>query len=162
MNFGDFGVWISYRRFGKENASEAARAVEEAGLSAFWLGGSPRLEELRPLLEGSEKLLVGTSIVNIWGYDPADLAREFQALEADFPGRACVGIGVGHPEATSDYKRPLSNLEAFLDGVDAAEEPIRPTAASSPRLVQDAGDERASLARHDPLLHLGRPHPILT
>jgi probable F420-dependent oxidoreductase len=139
MNFGDFGVWTSYRRIGKENAGEAARAAEEAGLTAFWLGGSPRLEELRPLLEGSEKLLVGTSIVNIWSYDPADLAREFQALEADFPGRTCVGIGVGHPEATSDYKRPLSNLEAFLDGIDAAEEPIptdrRIIAALGPKML---------------------------
>jgi probable F420-dependent oxidoreductase len=139
MDFGDFGVWTSYRRIGEENAGAAARAAEEAGLDTFWLGGSPRLEELRPLLEGSEKLVVGTSIVNIWSYEPADLAREFAALEADFPGRACVGIGVGHPEATSDYRRPLSNLEAFLDGVDAAAEPIpadrRIIAALGPKML---------------------------
>lgn len=139
MDFGDFGAWTSYRRIGKENAGAAARAAEEAGLGAFWLGGSPRLEELRPLLEGSEKLIVGTSIVNIWAYDPADLAREFAALEADFPNRVCVGIGVGHPEATSDYKRPLSNLEAFLDGIDAADAPIptdrRIIAALGPKML---------------------------
>ena len=139
MNFGDFGAWTSYRRIGKENAGEAARAVEEAGLGTLWMGGSPRLEEMRPLLEGSEKLVVGTSIVNIWGYDPADLVAEYAALEADFPGRLCVGIGVGHPEATSDYKRPLSNLEAFLDGIDAAAEPIpvdrRIIAALGPKML---------------------------
>ena len=139
MDFGDFGVWTSYRRIGKENAGEAARAAEEAGFTAFWLGGSPLLEEVRPLLEGSEKLLVGTSIVNIWGYDPADLVAEYTALEADFPGRVCVGIGVGHPEATSDYKRPLSNLEAFLDGIDAAAAPIptdrRIIAALGPKML---------------------------
>jgi probable F420-dependent oxidoreductase len=139
MDFGKFGAWASYRQIGKENAGEAARAAEEAGLTAFWLGGSPRLEELRPLLEGSESLRVGTSIVNIWSYDPADLVREFHALEADFPGRVCVGIGVGHPEATSDYKRPLSSLEAFLDAVDAAAEPIpvnrRIIAALGPKML---------------------------
>jgi probable F420-dependent oxidoreductase len=139
MNFGDFGAWTSYRRIGEENAGEAARAVEAAGLGTLWIGGSPRLEEMRPLLEGSEKLLVGTSIVNIWGYDPTDLVAEYAALEADFPGRLCVGIGVGHPEATSDYKRPLSNLEAFLDGIDAAEEPIpvdrRIIAALGPKML---------------------------
>jgi probable F420-dependent oxidoreductase len=139
MDFGDFGAWTSYRRIGRENAGAAARAAEEAGLTAFWLGGSPRLEELRPLLEDSVKLVVGTSIVNIWAYDPADLAREFAALEADFPGRVCVGIGVGHPEATSDYKRPLSNLEAFLDGIDAAPSPIptdrRIIAALGPKML---------------------------
>lgn len=139
MDFGKFGAWTSYRRIGAENAGAAARAAEEAGLTAFWLGGSPRLEELRPLLEGSEQLVVGTSIVNIWAYDPADLVREFAALEADFPGRVCVGIGVGHPEATSDYKRPLSNLEAFLDGVDDAADPIpadrRIIAALGPKML---------------------------
>jgi probable F420-dependent oxidoreductase len=139
MDFGDYGAWTSYRRIGKENAAEAARAAEDAGLTAFWLGGSPRLEEARPLLEGSEKLLVGTSIVNIWAYDPGDLVREYAALEADFPGRVCVGIGVGHPEATSDYKRPLTNLEAFLDGIDGAEEPIptdrRIIAALGPKML---------------------------
>jgi probable F420-dependent oxidoreductase len=124
MDFGDYGAWTSYRQFGEEKAGEAARAVEDAGLTALWLGGSPRLAQLRPLLEGSEKLTVGTSIVNIWGYDPADLVVEYAALEADFPGRFCVGIGVGHPEATSDYKRPLTNLERFLDGIDTADAPI--------------------------------------
>jgi probable F420-dependent oxidoreductase len=139
MDFGDFGAWTSYRRIGKVSPAEAARAAEDAGLTAFWLGGSPRLEETRPLLEGSEKLVVGTSIVNIWGYDPADLVAEFAALEADFPGRVCVGIGVGHPEATSDYKRPLTNLEAFLDGIDAAADPIpverRIIAALGPKML---------------------------
>ncbi|HEX4306673.1 MAG TPA: TIGR03620 family F420-dependent LLM class oxidoreductase [Solirubrobacterales bacterium] len=139
MDFGDFGAWTSYRRIGAENAGEAARAVETAGLGALWMGGSPRLEEMRPLLEGSETLVVGTSVVNIWGYDPADLVAEYAALEADFPGRLCVGIGVGHPEATSDYKRPLSNLEAFLDDIDAAERPIptdrRIIAALGPKML---------------------------
>lgn len=139
MDFGDFGAWTSYRQIGKENAGAAAGAAEEAGLGTFWLGGSPRLEETRPLLEGSETLIVGTSIVNIWGYDPADLVHEYAALEADFPGRLCVGIGVGHPEATSDYKRPLTNLEAFLDGIDAAAAPVPPDrriiAALGPKML---------------------------
>lgn len=139
MDFGGFGVWTSYAGIGEENAGEAARTAEKAGFTAFWLGGSPRLEQLRPLLEASEKLVVGSSVVNIWTYEPADLAREFAALEADFPGRVCVGIGVGHPEATSDYKRPLSSLEAFLDEIDAGAEPIpadrRIIAALGPKML---------------------------
>src|SRR5882757_8902570 len=94
MDFGKLGAWTSFRRIGAENAGAAAEVVEEAGYGTFWLGGSPRPAEVRPLLEGSERLVVGTSIVNIWGYDPADLAREYQELEGDFPGRVCVGIGV--------------------------------------------------------------------
>jgi probable F420-dependent oxidoreductase len=94
---------------------------------------------VRRLLEGSGRLVVATSVVNIWSYDPADLAREYAELEADFPGRVCVGIGVGHPEATSDYRRPLSALERFLDGVDAAPRPVpverRIVAALGPKML---------------------------
>jgi probable F420-dependent oxidoreductase len=139
MDFGDFGVWTSYRRIGEENAGAAARAAEDAGLTAFWLGGSPRLAQVRPLLEGSGSLVVGTSIVNIWSSDPAEVAAEYAELEADFPGRVCVGIGVGHPEATSDYRRPRTALERFLDGIDAAPEPIpverRILAALGPKML---------------------------
>jgi probable F420-dependent oxidoreductase len=146
MDFGDFGAWTSLRRIGAENAAEAARAVEAAGLRTLWIGGSPRLAEMRPLLEASERLVVGTSVVNIWSYDPADLVAEYAELEADFPGRVCVGIGVGHPEATSDYKRPLSALEVFLDGIDAAADPIptdrRIIAALGPKML-DASRRRS-------------------
>ncbi|HEY2479714.1 MAG TPA: TIGR03620 family F420-dependent LLM class oxidoreductase [Solirubrobacterales bacterium] len=139
MDFGDFGAWSSYGRIGEENAGEAARAAEDAGLTAFWLGGSPRLAQLRPLLEATERLVAGTSIVNIWTYDPADLVAEYAELEADFPGRFCVGIGVGHPEATSEYKRPLAAMERFLDGIDAADDPIpndrRIIAALGPKML---------------------------
>src|ERR1700761_3225947 len=143
MNFGEWGVWTSFNRIDEADAAEAAGVAEAAGFGPFGLGGSPRLATARPLLEGSEKLIVGTSIVNIWGYDPEDLAREFQELEADFPGRVCVGIGVGHPEATSDYKRPLSAMEKFLDGIDAAPRPIpadrRILAALAPKMLATSG-----------------------
>jgi probable F420-dependent oxidoreductase len=139
MDFGEYGAWTSYRAFGEENAGAAAAAAEAAGLGTFWLGGSPRMAEVRPLLEGSETLVIATSVVNIWSYDPADLAREYAELEADFPGRVCVGIGVGHPEATSDYKRPLTALEGFLDGVDAATAAVpverRIVAALGPKML---------------------------
>jgi probable F420-dependent oxidoreductase len=139
MDFGEHGVWTSYNRIGEENAAEAAATAEAAGFGTFWLGGSPRLAQVRPLLEGSDEMTIGTSIVNIWAYDPADLALEFAELEADFPGRVCVGIGVGHPEATSDYKRPLTALEKFLDGVDAADAKIpedrRIIAALAPKML---------------------------
>jgi probable F420-dependent oxidoreductase len=139
MNFGEYGAWTSYRTIGEENADAAAGAAEAAGLGTFWLGGSPRLVAVRPLLEGSEELVIATSVVNIWDYDPADLVAEYAALEADFPGRVCVGIGVGHPEATSDYKRPLTALEGFLDGIDAPAAPIpaerRIIAALGPKML---------------------------
>jgi probable F420-dependent oxidoreductase len=120
VQLGKLGIWTTYRALGEERAGSAAQLVEELGYSVFWLGGSPRLPSVRPLLAATESLVVATSIVNLWAYDPTQLAAEYAVLERDFPGRLLVGIGVGHPEATGDYSRPLEAMRAFLDGLDSA------------------------------------------
>jgi probable F420-dependent oxidoreductase len=139
MELGRIGVWTSYRAIGEENAGEAAKFVEQLGYGTFWLGGSPRLSTVRPLLEATEKLVVATGIVNVWAYEPEQLAAEHAELARDFPDRLLVGIGIGHPEATGDYSKPLSTMRAFLDGLDAAEPPLprdrRCLAALAPKML---------------------------
>jgi probable F420-dependent oxidoreductase len=139
MDLGTIGVWTRYRDLGEENAAEAAGLVEELGYGAFWLGGSPRLPSVRPLLEATETLVVATGIVNGWAYDPAQLAAEYTMLAQDFPDRLLVGIGIGHPEATSDYARPLSAMRTFLDDLDRADTPLprdrRCLAALAPKML---------------------------
>jgi probable F420-dependent oxidoreductase len=143
MDLGSFGVWTSYRAIGEENAGEAAGLVQRLGFGTLWLGGSPRLTTVRPLLEGGDRLTVATGIVNIWQYEPADLAAEFEQLRPQFGDRLLVGIGVGHPEATSDYKHPLTAMRSFLDGLDRAGPPLpadhRCLAALRPRMLELAG-----------------------
>ena len=121
---GTFGVWTTYRQIGEANAGDAARLVEELGFGTFWLGGSPRLPSVRPLLEATDRLMVATGIVNIWQYEPAELAAEYAELAAAFPGRLLLGLGIGHPEAISDYARPVTAMRRFLDGLDAAPTPV--------------------------------------
>ena len=124
MQLGEIGIWTSYRAIGEQNDGEAAALVAELGYGAFWLGGSPRLPTVRPLLEATESLVVATGIVNVWQYEPAQLAAEHAELTRDFPDRLLLGIGIGHPEATSDYSRPLATMRAFLDGLDGAATPV--------------------------------------
>ena len=146
MHLREFGIWTSYRAIGEENAAEAAKLVEDLGYGAFWLGGSPRLPTLRPLLAATERLIAATGIVNVWQYEPATLAAEHAELTREFPDRLLVGIGIGHPEATSDYTRPLSAMRAFLDGLDSADPPLqregRVLAALRPKMLELA-KERA-------------------
>ncbi len=140
MELGRIGVWTTYRQIGEENAGEAARLVEELGFGTFWLGGSPRLPSVRPLLEATDRLVVATGIVNVWSYDPADLAAEYAQLAEEFPDRVLVGIGIGHPEATSQYATPLAAMRAFLDGLDQADAPLprdrRCLAALGPKMLE--------------------------
>ncbi len=139
MDLGRFGIWTSYRLIGAENAAEAARLVEELGYGTFWLGGSPRLTETRALLEATERIVVATGIVNVWAYDPGDLAAEYAQLSADFPGRLLLGVGIGHPEATTEYTAPLATMTSFLDGLDGAPQPVgrseRVLAALGPKML---------------------------
>jgi hypothetical protein len=77
--------------------------------------------------------------VNVWQYEPTKLAAEHAVLTREFPGRLLLGIGIGHPEATSDYTRPLSTMRKFLDGLDGADMPVareeRCMAALGPKML---------------------------
>jgi probable F420-dependent oxidoreductase len=135
MELGKLGIWTTWRAIGESNAAAAAALAEELGYTTFWLGGSPRLPSVRALLEATETLVVATSIVNIWAYEPAELAAEYDALAREFENRLLVGIGVGHPEATSDYTRPLTAMRTFLDALDGIPRDRRALAALAPRML---------------------------
>ena len=147
VDIGRIGVWTSYRPFGAERAGEAAALVEQLGYGAWWVGGSPRVPDLRPILEATSTLVAATGILNVWSNDPAETAAADAALRAEFPGRLMLGIGIGHPEATSDYRRPLRAMRAFLDGLDASPTPPpvegRCLAALGPRMLDLAGERAA-------------------
>jgi len=124
MSIGTIGVWTSYRPFGIERAGEAAKLVEQLGYGAWWVGGSPHVPAIRPILEATSTLAAATGILNVWANEPAETAAQDAELRAEFPDRFMLGIGIGHPEATSDYRRPLTAMRAFLDGLDAAGAPV--------------------------------------
>ena len=140
MKLGEFGVWTTYRAIGEQNAGEAAKLVEDLGFGTFWLGGSPQLPALGPLLEATERIVVATGILNVWASEPARVASDFAELEARFPGRVLLGIGIGHPEATSHYRKPLAAMQSFLDGLDTATVPVprprRCLAALGPKMLE--------------------------
>jgi probable F420-dependent oxidoreductase len=158
MQLSKLGIWTTYHHIGEENAGEAARLVEQLGYGTFWLGGSPRLSAVRPLLQATERLVIGTGIVNVWQHEPDDLAREHAELTSEFPDRLLLGIGIGHPEATGEYERPLSTMRAFLDGLDAAQPPVpsdeRCLAALGPKMLQLSGERsRGAIPYFTPVEH---------
>jgi probable F420-dependent oxidoreductase len=145
MALGQFGIWSS-----RSNGTGAVAEIEALGFSALWVGGSPSLADMRPYLEASNSLPIATGILNVWQHRPADVAAQHAELTRDFPGRFLLGIGIGHPEATSDYTRPLKTMREFLDGLDAAPTPVprdeRVIAALGPKML-DLAAER-SLGTH--------------
>jgi probable F420-dependent oxidoreductase len=144
-SIGKVGIWRVHQA-----GSGGVRDLEELGYGALWLGGSPGPVDARPFLEGTTALTVATGILNVWRHDPAEVARRHAALNEEFGGRFLLGIGVGHPEATAQYRRPLATMRAFFDGLDAASPPVprdqRVAAALGPKML-DLAAER-SLGAH--------------
>jgi probable F420-dependent oxidoreductase len=150
VQLGKIGIWTSYRAIGAQNAGAAARLAEDLGFGTFWLGGSPKLPAVRPLLDASERLIVATGILNVWQNGPAEVAAAHAELTQAHPGRLLLGVGIGHPEASGDYSRPLSTMRSFFDGLDGATPPVprdeRCAAALGPKML-DLSAER-SLGAH--------------
>jgi probable F420-dependent oxidoreductase len=153
MELGRIGIWRSRSRGSAAGAGE----IEAFGYGALWIGGSPSIEQTRPYLEASSTIKVITGILNVWQHEPADVARDHARITSDFPDRFLLGIGIGHPEATSDYSRPLKTMREFFDGLDAAETPVpkdeRLAAALGPKML-DLSKER-SLGTHPYFIDAG-------
>ena len=141
MELGELGVWQTRNR-----GTAALPAIEDAGYGTFWIGGSPSVEQCRPYLEATSSIVIASGILNVWQHEPADVAAQRAQLARDFPGRFLLGIGIGHPEATSDYTRPLKTMREFFDGLDDVPRDERVAAALGPKML-DLAAER-SLGTH--------------
>jgi probable F420-dependent oxidoreductase len=140
VELGRLGMWAHESLL----TPELAQSLETAGYGAIWVGGSPAgdLAMVDGLLAATDRLAVATGIVNIWSDDAVTVAASYHRLAAAFPDRFLLGIGVGHPEATSDYTRPYQALVDYLDVLDAEGVPQehRVLAALGPKVLQLAKD----------------------
>jgi probable F420-dependent oxidoreductase len=145
MRLGRIGIWRVHRQ-----GTEVVPELEALGFPALRVGGSPSLADVRPFLEQSASMTIASGILNVWRHEPADVAAERAELEREFPGRFLLGIGIGHPEATSEYSKPLTKMREFFDGLDAAEPPVpddaRIAAALGPKMLDLAASR--SLGTH--------------
>jgi probable F420-dependent oxidoreductase len=130
MDLGKIGIWRRHQE-GLDDLSE----LEALGYTAFWVGSSPSLAQAREFLERSSTLTIATGILNVWQHDPADVAAQHGELTRDFPDRFLLGIGVGHPEATAEYRTPLATMTAFFDGLDSVPREQRVGAALGSKML---------------------------
>ncbi|BBX71864.1 LLM class F420-dependent oxidoreductase [Mycolicibacterium psychrotolerans] len=126
--------------FGRGVTPAQAAEIEALGYGAVWVGGSPpaELDWVEPLLEATTTLQVATGIVNIWTAAPGAVAESFHRIQAAYPDRFVLGIGVGHPEAHQEYRKPIDALTEYLDKLDEYGVPRhrRVVAALGPKVLQ--------------------------
>ncbi|MFF4490873.1 LLM class F420-dependent oxidoreductase [Streptomyces sp. NPDC001544] len=146
---GRYGVWSVGLRAEdparRGELAEAAGELQELGYGAVWLGGSSAAHHAVPLLEGTDRLVVGTSIQSIWDYEADASAAAFAEVEAAHPGRFVLGLGVSHAKLADQYRRPYSALVAYLDALDGAGVPAdrRVLAALGPKVLELSRDRAA-------------------
>ena len=132
---GRFGVWT----FGAVKPEQAVE-IEKLGYGAVWVGGSPAgdLNYVEPILERTETLQVATGIVNVWSVPAKEVAKAYHRVEDAYPGRFLLGIGIGHPEHTDEYRTPYDVLVEYLDVLDAECVPTsrRVVAALGPKVLK--------------------------
>ena len=133
---GPIGVW----QFTGNATPALAAEVERLGYGTIWIGGSPEagLEQAEQLLRATERITVATGIVNMWQADAATVAASYHRLEAGHPGRFLLGVGVGHREATTEYRDPYGKIVEYLDQLDDGGVPAdrRVIAALGPKVLE--------------------------
>jgi probable F420-dependent oxidoreductase len=132
---GRYGVWT----FGTPKLEQAVE-IEKLGYGAVWIGGSPAgdLNYVEPILERTETLQVATGIVNVWTAPAKQVAEAYHRIEDAYPGRFLLGIGIGHPEHTDEYRKPYDVLVEYLDVLDEECVPTsrRVVAALGPKVLK--------------------------
>ena len=149
IDIGRIGVWTGGPGFNLDTAAPLAAEAEKLGYGALWLGGSQQLplDAVRAALAATERLVVATGIFRVWDASAAEVAPVWQGLEADFPGRFILGLGVGHAPHVADYQRPYQKMTSYLDELDEAGVPqrVRVLAALGPKMIKLAGDRGAGI-----------------
>lgn len=139
---GRYGIWAVQDQL----TPELAARIEQLGYGAIWIGSAPpdlRLAE--SLLGATERVVVATGIVNMWSSSASEVAASYARVAGRYPGRFLLGVGIGHPEATGEYRNPYATIVSYLDELDAGGVPVegRVLAALGPKVLALARDRTA-------------------
>lgn len=119
---GRVGVWGHLDSLDAAAARSYARRVEELGYGTLWVPETVGREPftLLGMLAGeTSRLVLGTSIVGIWGHDAQTTRMASLTLSEATDGRFVLGLGVSHPHLAEKlrghrFEHPLTRMREFL------------------------------------------------
>ena len=155
LDLGAIGVWGHLDSMPAADARAYARRADELGYGALWVPetvGREPFTLLGMLAAETRRLVLGTSIVSIWGHDAQATRMAAETLAEATDGRFVLGLGVSHPHLASklrghDFERPLTRMREYLAAYRAAvyRGPTS-TAPSTPILVAALRERMTDLA----------------
>jgi probable F420-dependent oxidoreductase len=122
LELGRVGAWGHLDSLSAADARRYAARVDELGYGALWVPETVGREPfaLLAMLAGeTTRLVLGTSIVNIWGRDAQATRMGAMTLSEATGGRFALGLGVSHPHLAGklrghEYARPLTRMREYL------------------------------------------------
>ena len=126
MKLGRLGVWYSTDKLNGGQLAELTRTVEKNRYSALWYPESRGYESIAlasHLLSKSDRLMIGSSIANIYARDAFTSRRAMVTLNEFHDGRFILGLGVSHIPMVEGlrghrYDKPLAAMSGYLDGIN--------------------------------------------
>lgn len=142
------GIWAFQLRYGDAGEiGETAAELDELGYSALWIPdvGGDVFSSVEVLMASTRRAVVATGILNLWMHSPEESAAAHARLTAEHGDRFLMGIGVSHQPLidrteAGRYRKPLTAMQSFLDGLDQASPPVEPghrvLAALGPKMLE--------------------------
>jgi probable F420-dependent oxidoreductase len=151
---GTTGVWFFTDMLDHGRSREVAARIEELGYSALWipdtLGRDPFVNATL-LLEATSDLVVATGIANIHMRHPGMMKQGAASVAELSGGRFVLGLGVSHAPMVEglrklDYRKPLTTMKTYLDGMDASMYMAAPPTEDPPVVLAALGPKMLALA----------------
>jgi probable F420-dependent oxidoreductase len=152
---GRLGVWYAVDRLDAAGIRRLLRTVEELGYSTLWYPEAVGYESLSIasfMLANTSRLVIGSSIANIYARDPYTARCGLRTLSSLYDDRFILGLGVSHAPMVEKlrghvYDKPVPTMRRYLDGVyedpsNAADWPLM-IAALGPLMLKLAAERTA-------------------
>jgi len=159
VELGRLGAWGHLDSLPIEEARAYARRVEELGCGTLWVPetvGREPFTLLGLLAAETSEILLGTSIVGIWGHDAQTTRMAAMTLQEATGGRLVLGLGVSHPHLAEKlrghtFERPLTRMREYLAAYRAAiyKGPMSEGVGDPPILVAANRERMLALAATD-------------
>jgi probable F420-dependent oxidoreductase len=152
---GRLGVWYPVDRLDGAGIRSLLQTVEDLGYSTLWYPEAVGYESLSLasfMLANTNRLIIGSSIANIYARDPFTSRRGLATLSGLYDDRFILGLGVSHTPIVEGvrghvYDKPVPAMLRYLNAVyekpsNAAEWPVV-IAALGPLMLKLAAERTA-------------------
>jgi probable F420-dependent oxidoreductase len=152
MQLGRLGVWYGADRLNAAQLRDLLAHIEGLGYAAYWYPEALGYESMSLgsfLLANSRRLVIGSSIANIYARDAYAARRGLATLNGLYGDRFILGLGVSHVPLVEKlrgqrYDKPIPTMRAYLDGISkdqqGAEEWPIVLAALGPKMLALAAE----------------------